>query len=129
MAISAAPSKGRVRESVRACLRGGETACRAWGGGGGGRGRRSAPVCGSEREAERCRQPPAFPAARSCEARSESLLGPVSFSGGGLGVCHSRLGGGGVPPAGALQRNRGLVPEVSPAVERRGRGAISPGRQ
>lgn len=40
MAISAAPSKGRVRESVRACLRGGETACRAGGGGGKGEGAR-----------------------------------------------------------------------------------------
>jgi len=86
-------------------------------------------VCDSEREAERCRQPPAFPAARSCEARSESLLGPGTFSSGGLGVGHARLGGDGVAPAGPLQRNRGLVPKVSPAVERRERCAIRPGRQ
>lgn len=58
---------------------------------------------------ERRRQPPALPAARSCEARSESLLGPAGFRGGGLAACHARLGGDGAPLAGAFPRNLRLA--------------------
>lgn len=127
MAISAPPGKGRARGSVRAvcvCERERERERRrAEPGGGRGRGRGSAPVCGSERGVcERCRQPPGFPAARSCQARSESLLGLAGCSGGEWRQCHARLGGDGDPFAGAFQSNLGLAL----AVELEGEGGDSP---
>lgn len=95
----------RARVCVCACVREreGETACGAGGGEGEGEGARLCAAASGESE-RAAGSPPAFPAARSCQARSESLLGLAGFSGGGWGQCHARLGGDGDPFAGSVSK-------------------------